>query len=337
MDLPGEMTHITISSSGDPDVLRPQRTPVPVAGQGELLIRVQAAGVNRPDVLQRMGKYPLPADASPIPGLEVAGEIVQLGAGVSHFKVGERVCALTNGGGYAEYCSVPAGQALPWPHGFNAIQAAAIPETFFTVWANLFQMGQVKPGETILVHGGTSGIGTTAIQLAQAFGIHVIATAGSEKKCAFIRELGGVAVNYRTQDFVEVVKSTTQGRGVDAILDIVGASYFDQNINSLAIDGRLLLIGFLGGAKVDGFDLSRIMTKRIVVTGSAMRPRSPQEKAVIAEALKVEVWPHLGKGKVEPIIHSTFPLAAAAEAHRLMETSEHLGKIVLVVGETEAN
>lgn len=336
MDLPDEMTHITISSYGGPEVLKPARTPVPIPREGELLIHVQAAGVNRPDVLQRMGKYPLPADASPIPGLEVAGEVVQLGAGVKTFKTGDRVCALTNGGGYAEYCVVPTGQALPWPQGFTAVQAAAIPETYFTVWANLFQMGHAKFGETILVHGGTSGIGTTAIQLAQAFGIHVIATAGSDEKCAAIQNLGAVAINYRTQDFVEVAKSNTGGRGVDAILDIVGAAYFHQNINALALDGRLLLIGFLGGARVDGFDLSQIMTKRIVVTGSAMRPRSPQEKAGIAQELLADAWPHLGKGKIEPIIHATFPLDSAADAHRLMESSDHIGKIVLTVDEPAA-
>jgi putative PIG3 family NAD(P)H quinone oxidoreductase len=326
------MIEIAISTFGDPDVLQPVRVPTPKPRPGELLVRVAAAGVNRPDVLQRRGKYPLPSDAEPTPGLEIAGEVVAVGAGVSGVGVGDRVCGLTNGGGYAEYCRLPASQTLPWPAGFDAVQSAALPETFFTVWANLFQMGKVRAGETALIHGGTSGIGTTAIQLLRAFGIRALATAGSAAKCAALIAIGAeVAINYREQDFVEVVRTETHGRGVDAILDIVGASYLQRNLAALAQDGRLLLIGFLGGAIAERLDLGPILAKRLVITGSAMRPRTAAEKAAIAQDLRAKVWPLLGPGRVEPVLSATFPLARAADAHRLMESGEHVGKIVLRV------
>ena len=323
------MTEIKISQFGEPNVLVPNRVAIPEPADGELLVRVQAAGVNRPDVFQRLGKYPSPPGVSTTPGLEIAGEVMELGAGVTGFAIGDRVCALTNGGGYAEVCVVPASQTLPWPSGFDAVHAAALPETFFTVWANLFQIGKVKRGDWVLVHGGTSGIGMTAVQLAKPFGYQVIATAGSADKCAALQRQGAVAVNYREQNFVEVVGEITRGRGVDIVLDIIGAAYFEQNLESLAIDGRLLLIGFLGGVNVKNIDLSKIMGRRLIVTGSQMRPRTGQEKATIARELYEQVWPHLQPGQLEPIIHATFPLSEAAAAHRLMESSQHIGKIVL--------
>lgn len=334
MAVPAEMTEVAMTGFGGPEVLQPVRVRVPPPAQGEVLVRVLAAGVNRPDVLQRMGKYLLPADANPTPGLEVAGEVVALGAGVSGWAAGDRVCGLTNGGGYAEYCRVPAAQVLPWPAGFSPAQSAALPETFFTVWANLFQMGKVRRGETVLVHGGTSGIGTTALMLLHAFGIRAIATAGSAEKCAAILELGAdVAINYREQDFAAIAKTATQGRGVDAILDMIGAEYLERNLASLARDGRLLLIAFLGGAVAERVDLRTIMAKRLIITGSAMRPRSLEEKAAIAADLRAQVWPKLGPNAIAPIIHATFPLARAADAHRLMESGQHIGKIVLVVAD----
>jgi putative PIG3 family NAD(P)H quinone oxidoreductase len=332
MDVPSTMIEIAISAVGDADVLRPVSVPTPTPRPGELLVRVAAAGVNRPDVLQRKGEYPLPADAEPTLGLEIAGEVVAAGAGASGVGVGDRVCGLTNGGGYAQYCRLPASQTLPWPAGLDAVQAAALPEAFFTVWANLFQMGKVRAGETVLIHGGASGIGTTAIQLLRAFGIRALATAGSAAKCAAIRAIGAdVAINYREQDFVEAVRAETNDRGVDAILDIVGASYLQRNIAALALDGRLLLLGFLGGEIAERVSLGQIMAKRLVITGSAMRPRTVGEKAAIARDLHAKVWPLLGPGRVEPIISATFPLARAADAHRLMESGDHIGKIVLRV------
>jgi NADPH2:quinone reductase len=332
MNVPSEMIEIALSAFGDPDVLRPVRVPTPTPRPGELLVRVAAAGVNRPDVLQRRGEYLPPADAQPTLGLEIAGDVVAVGAGVSGVGMGDRVCGLTNGGGYAQYCRLPASQTLPWPTGFDAVQAAALPETFFTVWANLFQMGKVRAGETVLLHGGASGIGTTAIQLLRAFGIRALATAGSAAKCAAILAIGAdVAINYHEQDFVEVVRTETNGRGVDAILDIVGASYLQRNLAALAKDGRLLLLGFLGGEIAERLDLGQIMAKRLVITGSAMRPRTVEEKAAIAKDLYAKVWPLLGPGRVEPILSATFPLARAADAHRLMESGNHIGKIVLQV------
>jgi putative PIG3 family NAD(P)H quinone oxidoreductase len=326
------MIEIHAIRPGGPEVLVPREAPKPRAARGEVVIRVEAAGVNRPDVLQRMGRYAPPADASPTIGLEVAGEIAELGEGVDTLVVGARVCALTNGGGYAGYCAVPAGQVLHIPAGMDAVHAAAMPETFFTVWVNLFEMGGAKRGDVALVHGGTSGIGTTAIMLCREFGVRVLATAGSEAKCATIRELGGEAIDYRTDDFVDVVRERTGGRGVDVILDMVGATYFARNLSALALDGRLVIIGFLGGAKVESVALREIIAKRAVVTGSLLRPRSSLEKAAIAAALREQVWPVLAAGRCWPLIDSTFPLDRAADAHRRMESGEHIGKIVLEVG-----
>ncbi len=333
-DLPQEMTYVEVSAPGGAENLRLARGPLPLPREGEVLVRVMAAGVNRPDIAQREGRYPPPPGASPILGLEVAGEIAALGPGVSRWRRGDRVTALTNGGGYAEYCTVPAPQCLPWPAGYDAIQAGALPETFFTVWANLFELGGLKPGERVLIHGGTSGIGVTAIQLARAFGATVYATAGSEEKCKSCLDLGAnAAINYRTQDFAEEIARLTEGRGVDVILDMVGGPYAMRNIRSLARGGRLVLIAFLGGAKVEMFDLTRIMTHRLTLTGSTMRPRSTEEKGAIAAALEARVWPLLAAGRVRPVIHAVFPLAEVAAAHRLMESSAHIGKIMLKVAD----
>ncbi len=309
----------------------PRDAPKPSAAPGDIVIRVEVAGVNRPDVFQRMGRYAPPPGASPIIGLEVAGEVAELGEGVDDFVVGDRVCALTNGGGYAEYCAVPASQTLHIPAGMDALHAAAIPETYFTVWANLFEMGGARRGDTVLIHGGTSGIGTTALMLCREFGIEVLATAGSEAKCEAIRELGGQAINSREVVFVEVVRERTNGRGVDVILDIIGASYFARNIASLAMDGRLVVIAFLGGAKAENVALDAIVARRAAVTGSLLRPRSSAEKGAIAEALQLRVWPVLTAGRCWPVIDSVFPLERAADAHRRMEAGEHIGKIVLKV------
>jgi NADPH2:quinone reductase len=333
-DLPQEMTYVEVSAPGGAENLRLARGPLPLPREGEVLVRVMAAGVNRPDIAQREGRYPPPPGASPILGLEVAGEIAALGPGVSRWRRGDRVTALTNGGGYAEYCTVPAPQCLPWPAGYDAIQAGALPETFFTVWANLFELGGLKPGERVLIHGGTSGIGVTAIQLARAFGATVYATAGSDEKCRSCLDLGAnAAINYRTQDFAEEIARLTEGRGVDVILDMVGGPYAMRNIRSLARGGRLVLIAFLGGPKVETFDLTRIMTHRLTLTGSTMRPRSTEEKGAIAAALEARVWPLLAEGRVRPVIHAVFPLAEVAAAHRLMESSAHIGKIMLKVAD----
>ncbi len=326
------MIEIRATAPGGPDVLVPRNAARPLAAAGEVVIRVQAAGVNRPDVLQRMGRYAPPPGASPTIGLEVAGVIAEIGDDVSSFVVGDRVCALTNGGGYAEYCAVPAGQVLHIPAGMDVVHAAALPETYFTVWANLFELGRVKSGETALVHGGTSGIGTTAIMLCREFGVRVLATAGSEAKCAAIRDLGGESIDYRREDFVEVVHERTDAVGADVILDIVGAAYFARNLAALAMDGRLVMIGFLGGGRVENVALREIIAKRAVVTGSLLRPRSSVEKAAIAAALREHVWPVLAAGRCRPLIDSTFPLARAADAHRRMEAGDHIGKIVLEVG-----
>ena len=326
------MSHIEAASPGGPEVLRLVQGAVPAPKHGEVLIRVMAAGVNRPDVLQRKGQYPVPPTASPIIGLEVAGEVVEAGADAPGFAPGDRVCALTNGGGYAEYCVAPAGQCFPWPAGYDAVQAAAVPETYMTVWANLFMMGRLAAGETVLVHGGTSGIGVTAIKLAVAFGARAFATAGSAAKCAACLALGAqAAINYREEDFGDAVKRLTGGRGVDVVLDMVGAPYTMRNIRGLAMDGRLVQIAFLEGSKVEGFDMLPVMLRRLTITGSTMRPRSTAEKGAIAAALREAVWPLLDAGRVGPLIHSVFPLAQAAAAHALMETSAHIGKIVLTV------
>jgi putative PIG3 family NAD(P)H quinone oxidoreductase len=323
---------IEITSPGPPDVLRPVERPDPVPAAGEVLIRVAAAGVNRPDVLQRRGHYPPPPGASDVPGLEVAGVVTSVGEGVSEWRVGDSVCALVAGGGYATACVAPARQCLPVPGPLDFVSAAAIPETFFTVWTNVFDRGRLQPGESALFHGGASGIGTTAIQLAAARGSRVFATAGSPDKCRACEALGAErAIDYRTEDFVDVVKSLTDGRGVDLVLDIVGGSYVDRNLAALAMDGRLVVIGFMEGKPTATVDLRRILGRRLTVTGSALRPRTVEEKGAIADSLKRDVWPLLASGQVRPIVYRTFPLAEAAAAHRLMESSEHVGKIVLVV------
>jgi NADPH2:quinone reductase len=330
--LPQEMTYIAHGAGGGAEVLVPARGPVPAPAPDEVLIRVRVAGVNRPDVAQRSGAYPPPPGASPLLGLECAGEVVAVGAAVTRHRVGDPVCALTNGGAYAEYCVAPEAQALPWPAGFDARRAAALPETYFTVWANLFGHGRLVAGETALVHGGTSGIGVTAIRLAKAFGATVYATAGSAAKVEACLRLGAdAAIDYRTQDFAAEVKALTGGRGVDVILDMVGAAYLPRNLRCLALDGRLVIIAFLGGHQADAVDLRPVMTKRLTVTGSTMRPRTTAQKGAIAAALEAQVWPLLGQGHCAPVIHATFPLARAAEAHRLMESSEHIGKIMLEV------
>ena len=325
------MIAIEITKPGPPDVLQAVERPDPVPAVGEVLIRVAAAGVNRPDVMQRQGAYPPPPGASDLPGLEVAGTIDAIGAGVTGWQVGDRVCALVAGGGYATRCVAPAVQCLPIPRPLDFIAAAAVPETFFTVWTNVFDRGRLQWKETALFHGGSSGIGTTAIQLAVARGARVFATAGSDEKCRACEALGAEkAINYHTQDFTEVVRTATDGRGVDVILDIVGGSYVARNLSILATDGRLVQIGFMEGEPTASIDFRRILGRRLTITGSTLRPRSVEEKGQIAAALRREVWPLLDSGAVKPIVARTFPLADAAAAHRLMEASTHIGKIVLV-------
>lgn len=330
--LPDLMTDIAITQPGGPEVLQPRRVPVPRPGPGQVLVKVQAAGVNRPDVLQRRGLYPMPPGVTAIPGLEIAGEVAGWGEGVTGWRLGQPVCGLTDGGGYAEYCVLPALQLLPIPESLTPVQAAAVPETFFTVWANVFQMGGATAGETLLVHGGTSGIGSTTLMLAREFGLRAVSTDGGAEKgemaCQFGAEL---SIDHRTQDFLPHVMAWSDGRGVDLILDIMGASYFDRNVSALARDGRLLLIGFMGGDTVEKFNLLSVMLKRAHVTGSTMRSRTTAEKGVIAQDLLARVWPVLSAGRCLPHVHSTFPLAEAAEAHRLMESRQHMGKIVLTV------
>jgi putative PIG3 family NAD(P)H quinone oxidoreductase len=324
------MICIEITSPGPPDVLKPAERPDPVPGPGEVLIRVAAAGVNRPDVMQRQGLYPPPPGASDIPGLEVAGTIESLGDGVGQWRVGDAVCALVSGGGYATRCVAPAVQCLPVPGPLDLIAAAAIPETFFTVWTNVFDRGRLQAGETALFHGGSSGIGTTAIQLAAARGVRVFATAGSPEKCRACERLGAEkAIDYRTEDFVDAVRELTDRRGVDLILDIVGGSYVNRNLAALAMDGRLVVIGFMEGEAAATIDLRRILGRRLTLTGSALRPRTVAEKGAIAESLRREVWPLLESGRVVPVVYRTFPLTRAAAAHQLMESNEHIGKIVL--------
>ncbi|MBY4628774.1 NAD(P)H-quinone oxidoreductase [Rhizobium croatiense] len=331
MPLPQEMRFVDLSSFGGPEVMVIARRPLPVPEEGQVLVRAEAIGVNRPDIAQRQGSYPPPKDASPILGLELAGEIVAVGPGVSDHAVGDKVCGLANGGAYAEYCLLPAGQILPFPKGFDAVRAAALPETFFTVWANLFQMAGLTEGETVLIHGGTSGIGTTAIQLARAFGAEVYATAGSREKCEACERLGAKrAINYRSEDFAAVIKAET-GQGVDIILDMIGAAYFERNLASLAKDGCLSIIAFLGGAVADKVNLSPIMVKRLTVTGSTMRPRTAEEKRAIRDDLLAEVWPLLETGAIAPVIHRAFAFEEVVEAHRLMEEGSHIGKVVLTV------
>jgi putative PIG3 family NAD(P)H quinone oxidoreductase len=331
MSLPTTMTAIAIREPGGPEVLVPAQTSIAAPGPSQILVKVEAAGVNRPDVLQRKGNYPPPPGASPIPGLEIAGEIIAAGDAVTRFKPGDRVLALVTGGGYAQYCLAEEGAALPFPAGYDAVRAAALPETYFTVWINVFERAGLKSGESFLVHGGSSGIGTTAIQLAKAFGATVFTTAGSAEKCAACEKLGAdVAINYREQDFVAVIKEKTGGRGVDLILDMVGGDYIGRNIACAADDGRIHQIAFLQGPNVN-VDLMRLMLKRLTLTGSTLRARTTEVKARIARALHERVWPLLESGKVGPVIDSTLPLEKAAEAHARMESNAHIGKIMLTV------
>jgi NADPH2:quinone reductase len=334
MPVPQTMSHIEMTAPGGPEVLRLTTGPTPTPKPDEVLIRVQAAGVNRPDIAQRSGSYPPPPGASPLLGLEVAGEVVAAGDAVTAYRTGDRVCALTNGGGYAEYCVAPAPQCLPWPSAYDAVRAAALPETYFTVWANLFQGGRLAAGERTLIHGGSSGIGVTAIQLAKEFGVTAYVTAGTDEKCAACTRLGAVAaINYHTQDFVEEIARLTDKRGVDVVLDMVGAPYLQRDLRTLAMDGRLVLIAFLQGSKAENFDFVTVMTKRLTITGSTMRPRSTAQKGAIATALREKVWPALDAGRCGPVINATFPLVEAAAAHRLMESSTHIGKIMLRVAD----
>lgn len=327
--LPETMTVIEIAEPGGPEVLRPASRPLPKPAAGEVLIKVGAAGVNRPDVMQRKGLYPPPAGASDLPGLEVAGTVAALGEEVTTLKEGDAVCALVTGGGYAEYCTAAQGCCLPIPKGLNEVAAAALPETFFTVWSNVFDRGGLKAGERFLIHGGAGGIGTTAIQLARAFGAEVFATAGSKEKCRACAELGAHhAINYRDEDFVERIGALTGGRGVDLILDMIGGDYFPRNLKAMAVEGRLVIIAVQKGPETAA-NLLPIMLKRLTVTGSTLRPRCAAFKSRIAENLKEHVWPLLESGRVKPVVHGTFPLACAGDAHRLMEGYGHIGKIVL--------
>ena len=331
MPIPATMRFIDHGNGGGPEVLKVATREVPELGAGEVLIEVIAAGVNRPDCIQRSGRYPPPADASPHLGLEVAGRIVALGQGVTEWKIGEAVCALANGGGYAEYAAAPAGQVLPVPAGLTMLQAAALPETYFTVWANLVERGRLAAGDTVLIHGGSSGIGITAIQIAKAWGATVICTVGNAQKAAACLALGAdAAIDYRQQDFVAQTLKITGSRGVNLILDMVGGTYVEKNLKLLAVDGRLVQIAFLQPSKVE-IDLMPIMTKRLTVTGSTMRPRSAANKADLAAALRTHIWPMLEQGRLLPSIYKVFALEQAAEAHALMESSEHIGKIMFSV------
>jgi NADPH2:quinone reductase len=331
MSPPSTMTAIAITAPGGPDVLKATTLPIPRPGAGQVLVKVAAAGVNRPDVAQRMGLYPPPPGHSPLPGLEIAGEVAATGEGVARWKAGDRVCALVNGGGYAEYCLAEETSTLPVPAGLDLAHAAGVPETCFTVWNNVFERGRLAAGEWFLVHGGSSGIGTTAIQLARAFGARVLATAGSADKCKACLDLGADrAIDYRSEDFVAVCKEATGGRGVDVILDMVGGEYTDRNIVAAAEDGRIVQIATLGGADAR-INLARLMMKRVTLTGSTLRPRTREVKAGFARALEEKVWPLIAAGKVKVVMDSTFPLAQAAEAHRRLETSRHIGKVVLTL------
>lgn len=331
MAIPTLMTAIEITQAGGPLVLKPAKVTVPVPKDGEVLVRVVAAGVNRPDVLQRKGTYAPPADASPLPGLEISGEVVALGVNAKRFKLGDKVMALTAGGGYAQYCAVDEGSVLPVPTSLTMTEAAAIPETFFTVWHNVFERGGLKAGETLLIHGGSSGIGTTAIQLANQFGAYVIVTAGSDEKCEACLSLGADrAINYKTHDFVAEIKEATSGKGVDVILDMVGGDYVAKNYEVAAVDGRIVQIAFLNGARTEA-DFSKLMMKRLTHTGSTLRPRSLEFKAGIARALESKVWPLLADRTVVPVIDRIFPLIEAWRAHERMEEGSHVGKIVLDV------
>ena len=332
--LPELMTAIAITEPGGPEKLAPTRRPVPQPASGEVLIQVVAAGVNRPDCLQRQGSYPPPPGASDLPGLEVVGTVVALGEGVTDWQIGDAVCALLTGGGYAEYCTAPALQCLPIPAGLTQQQAAALPETFFTVWSNVFDRARLQPGESLLVHGGTSGIGTTAIQLAKALGSRVFTTVGGSEKIQPCLDLGAERViNYREEDFVQVIKEATNNQGVDVILDMVGGDYVQRNLSALAVEGRLVFIAFLRGAKVE-LNLAPVMMKRLTITGSTLRARPVAHKAPIARALREIVWPLLASGAIQPMIDRVFPLTEAAAAHALMESNRHVGKLLLQVAPT---
>jgi putative PIG3 family NAD(P)H quinone oxidoreductase len=325
------MRYIDISENGGPEAMVIKEGEPPDPGKSEVLIKVYATGVNRPDIMQRQGLYPPPPGASLILGLEVAGEVVVTGNDVSGWSISDRVCALTNGGGYAEYVAVPAGQCLPVPEGLSMEEAAALPETFFTVWANVFERAKLKPGERFLVHGGSSGIGTTAIQMAKSLGARVFTTAGSTEKCAACQRLGAdVAVNYHEQDYVEVLKEATDGQGVDVILDMVGGDYVARNLELAAMDGRIVSLSFIKGSRVE-IDMMHVLLKRLVITGSTLRPRSAEDKASIAEKLQAQIWPLIENGEIKPLIAAHFLLADAVEAHKLMESSKHIGKIILTV------
>lgn len=325
------MKAIEISEPGGPDVLKLVERPDPVPGPGEVLIQVAAAGVNRPDVFQRQGRYAPPPGASDLPGLEVAGRIVSGDVGDTGLAVGDRVCALVAGGGYAEYCVAPAAQCLPVPKGLSDIEAAGLPETYFTVWSNVFDRGQLSPGESLLVHGGASGIGTTAIQLASAMGHTVYATAGSDERARAVEKLGAaLCVNYRTHDYVEEIRRVTNSKRVDVVLDMVAGDYINRNIQCLADDGRIVIIALLGGSKAT-IDCGQILRRRLTITGSTLRPRPVAFKGVIAQSLRRRVWPLLEAGKIHPVIHSQFPLAQACDAHAVMDAGEQIGKIILTV------
>ncbi len=329
MSLPQKMRAVEIVKPGGPEVLKAVERALPTPKANEILVKVAAAGVNRPDVLQRTGNYAVPPDASDLPGLEIAGEVVACGATVKRWKVGDKICALAHGGGYAEYCVVPEVQALTVPKGLSMAEAASLPETFFTVWSNVYDRAGLQPGEMLLVHGGSSGIGVTAIQLASAMGNRVIATAGSDEKCAACVQLGAVkAINYRTQDFEAEVKAATGGKGVDVILDMVAGDYVPKELKCLADEGRLVFIAFLRGPKTE-LDINEVMRRRLKLTGSTLRPRPIEFKGKIAASLREKVWPLIEAGKIKPVIYKTFKLEQAADAHRLMESSKHIGKLVL--------
>ncbi len=336
MSLPETMQVIEISKFGGPEVLTPAIRPIAVPGPDEALVRVCAAGVNRPDIVQRLGHYPPPKGASDVPGLEIAGEIVALGdQSASNWQIGDTLCALLTGGGYSEFAIAPLAQSLPIPKGLTMTEAAGLPETFFTVWSNVFDRAQLKSGETLLVHGGTSGIGTTTISLATAFGATVYVTAGTDEKCTACLNLGAAsAINYKTQDFVEEIAKISQGKGVNVILDMVGGDYFARNLASLSTDGRLVQIAFLNGPRAE-LDLRQLMPRRLTVTGSTLRPRDIAFKGAIAEALKTKVWPLIEAGRVRPQISAVFPLNEAAQAHTMMEAGQHCGKIILCPGKAQ--
>ncbi len=330
-DLPQSMTVIEISTPGGPEVLKPVTRALPAIGAGDVLIRVEASGVNRPDLMQRLGKYPPPPGAPDVPGMEVAGVVAAVGSAVDRWRAADRVMALVAGGGYAEYCAAPAPQCLPIPRGLSVEEAGGMPETYFTVWTNVFERARLQGGESILIHGGASGIGTTAIQMSRAFGARVFATAGSPDKCAACERLGAErGIDYRREDFVEAVKELTSGRGVDVILDMVGGDYVARNLEALAMDGRLVQIAFLHGAQAE-INLNPLMRKRITFTGSTLRPRTVEQKGAIARALEEHVWPLVERGDLRPVIHATFPLRDASLAHAALEAGHHVGKIILTV------